>query len=119
MSAARWPAGRPVLVMFAPLCSIDALRSNAKFSSSKSTASLTTDAKWGFGAMTAVELGLADYAGIAVGLHYLQRRFQISGGAVDWTRTIPTLFVPVEARFYLAKVISVGAGGFAAAAATA
>jgi hypothetical protein len=92
----------------------DALRSNAKYSGGSSTATLSADPKWGFGGMAAVELGLADYAGVAIGVHYLERRFQISGGAVDWTRTIPTMFIPVEARFYLAKVLSIGAGGFAA-----
>jgi len=93
---------------------VDAIRSNAEFSGDSNNASLSADPKWGYGAMASIELGLADYAGIALGAHYMQRRFQISGGAIDWTRTIQTITVPLEARFYLLRVLSVGAGGFAA-----
>jgi hypothetical protein len=93
---------------------VDALRSNAEFSGGSNSVSLSSDPKWGYGVMTAVELGLADYAGVSLGAHYLHRRFQISGNGVDLTRTIPTLFFPLEARFYLMKILSIGAGGFAA-----
>ena len=54
---------------------VDALRSNSDFSSDKNSVSLSSDPKWGFGVMTSLELGLADYAGVAIGLHYLHRRF--------------------------------------------
>jgi hypothetical protein len=92
---------------------VTGLRSNVDYKGDNKTASVSADPKWGFGIMTSVELGLADYAGVSLGAYYLQRRFQISGGPIDWTRTIPTVFVPLEARFYLAKVLSIGAGAFA------
>lgn len=93
---------------------LEGLRSNAAYTSTSNTINLKADPKFGFGLMTSIELGVADFVGIALGVHYLHRRFQIAGGSLEWTRTIPTLLLPLEARFYVPRMLSLGAGGFAA-----
>lgn len=95
---------------------VDGVYSNADVK--VDTGTVKSDPALGFGAMTAIELGLADFGGVALGVHYLQRKFTLSGSdtpGVDYklTRTLPTLFIPLEARFYFFKMLSVGAGGFA------
>ena len=95
---------------------LDGLYSNASVKHDANGYSAKSNPAFGYGAMAAVELGLADFAGIALGAHFLERKFEVKNDALNaykFTRTIPTVFIPLEGRFYFFKLLSIGAGGFA------
>jgi len=76
---------------------------------------LTTSRKLGVGA--SVTLGFheaADPLGLQIGAWYLHRKFEIDDSSLRVVRTVPTLLVPVELKFFPTGILSVSGGGFAA-----
>lgn len=65
---------------------------------------------WGAGAM--FDAPLQKHFSIGAGALFSNRKFSLNSGPVEVERTIPTLFVPVEAKFWLANWFSLGAGVF-------
>ncbi len=73
---------------------------------------ITTDRKIGWGGGLLVEAPLTDDLGIEIGGLYLNRKFEVGGNNLNFTRSVPTIFVPLEARFWLGNIFSVAGGGF-------
>jgi len=75
---------------------------------------VNADRRMGFGAGALAEFPLNKFLGIETGVFYMHRRFDLGTDTVSLARTVPTLIVPVEARFWLGNVFSVSAGPFVA-----
>ncbi len=72
---------------------------------------LDSTRKWGLGASIMVD-SPAGPVSVAMGAIYVRRVFEIGNNTLRIERTVPTLFVPLEARLWLGNVLYVGAGGF-------
>jgi hypothetical protein len=75
---------------------------------------INADRKLGWGGGLLFDAPLADSLSLGVGALYIRRKFQIGTGTTRLERTIPTVFVPVEVKFWLGNVFSIGGGAFGA-----
>lgn len=67
---------------------------------------------WGGGLMLDSPVGEA--LSLGVGALYIDRTFQVGTSSTRLERSVPTIFVPVELKFWIGDVLNVGAGAFAA-----
>jgi len=77
-------------------------------------AGLTADRKIGYGAGALIEFPFSEGLGIETGALYVQRKFEIGNPNFRLTRSVPTVFVPLEARLWLGNFFSVAGGAFGA-----
>jgi hypothetical protein len=70
--------------------------------------------KLGWGGGIQFDAPLAKDLSLGVGGIYIERKFQIGNTANRLERKVPTILVPVEAKFWFGNVLSIGAGGFGA-----
>lgn len=73
---------------------------------------MSSSRKVGWGAGVLIESLVAPTLGVETGMLFLERKFEIKNGAFSLTRTVPTLIVPLEARFWLIDSLSVAGGVF-------
>ncbi len=105
-------AAEGVRVAVAGIAGVTGARNGS--SNSAQGAGLTADRKIGYGAGALLEFPLSDGLGIETGALYVRRKFEIGNPSFRLTRTVPTLFVPLEARFWLGDFLSVAGGAFGA-----
>lgn len=70
--------------------------------------------KLGWGGGVLFDAPLANALSLGIGALYNERKFQIGTGSVRLERKVPTVFVPIEAKFWFGNVLSVGGGAFGA-----
>lgn len=68
----------------------------------------------GYGVSALVEVPASPVWGIETGAIYLNRKFGIGNSDLQVMRTVPTLLIPVEARYWIGDIVSLAAGGFGA-----
>ena len=75
---------------------------------------INADRKIGYGAGILIEAPFTESLGIETGVLYVRRRFEVGTPGLRITRTVPTVFVPLEARLWLGELFSVSGGAFGA-----
>ncbi len=76
---------------------------------------LSSERHFSLGAGALLESALTDSVGIEIGALYIARKFEIGNEALKLTRTVPTVFFPLEARLWVGNMLSFAGGVFAAA----
>jgi hypothetical protein len=75
---------------------------------------LDSKRKFGLGGGLLFDAPLSGNVSLGIGALYVGRKFQVGTGSLRLERTVPTVFVPVEAKLWLGNVFSIGAGAFGA-----
>jgi hypothetical protein len=75
---------------------------------------IDSNRKLGWGGGLLFDSPLGEGLSLGLGALYIERKFQIGTGSVRLERKVPTLFVPLEAKFWFMNVFTVGAGVFGA-----
>ena len=70
------------------------------------------DRKWGAGASVMFDTPIADAFSLGIGAIYQKRTFDIGNSTLEIERSVPTLFIPVEAKLWFGNFFDIGAGGF-------
>lgn len=77
------------------------------------SANMVENRKFGYGAGALIEVPIVEFFGLETGALYLHRRYDISNNSVNITRTVPSLIVPIEGRFWIGDIFTAAVGGFA------
>jgi hypothetical protein len=75
---------------------------------------IDSDRKLGWGGGLLFDAPLAPAFSMGIGALYIDRKFQVGTGSVRLERKVPTVMVPLEAKFWLGNAISLGVGAFGA-----
>lgn len=98
-----------VAVVFSP--SLTSVRTESTLAQEQG---FNSERKLGLGAGILFDAPLTENLSLGVGGLFINRKFQIGTGSVRLERSVPTVFVPVEAKFWLGNAFSIGAGAFGA-----
>lgn len=73
---------------------------------------ISSDRKLGWGGGVLFDAPINPHFSVGAGALFINRKFGLGAGNIELERTIPTLFVPVEAKYWLANFFNIGAGAF-------
>lgn len=84
----------------------------ARTDSSIQQSGINSGRKWGMGASVMLDTPIDKALSVGIGAIYIKRKFDIGNNTLSIERSIPTLFVPLEAKLWLGNFFDVGLGGF-------